>query len=219
MKQSTLALCTGVIGGLVAVVIVSVLGAASLTSANAETAVEAAPKDNHKGLLSAADVTNIINQAKAAAGNEKSLLRVDKNGKKRNTRMHIVVVDRSGRIVGQRSHLDAWTGSIYIARSKAYTALAFSSNENALTTRTIGLLSQPGGPLWQIGNSNRKDGIIEFPGGVPLYKEGKLVGAIGVSGDGVEQDENVAEAGASGFEPPKAIRVDTVLGTEGLYTK
>ena len=32
-------------------------------------------------------------------------------------------------------------------------------------------------------------------------------------------DENVAEAGAMGFEPPKAIRVDTVLGKEGLYTK
>ena len=218
MKQGTLALCTGVVGGLVAVVLVSVLGAAYSTPAEAETRVAPALKDGHQS-LSTADVTKILEQAEAAANKEDSLLRVDKDGKTRPTKMHIVVVDRSGRVVGQRSQKDAWTGSIYIARSKAYTALAFSSDENALTSRTIGLLSQPGGPLWQIGNSNRKDGLIEFPGGVPLYKGGKLAGGIGVSGDGVEQDENVAEAGAVGFEPPKAIRVDTVLAKDGLYTK
>ena len=218
MRQSTLALCTGVVGGLVAVVLVGCLGAASSAPAKAETPVAPAAKDHHLS-LSAADVTKILEQAEAAANKEESLLRVDKDGKKRPTKMHIVVVDRGGRIIGQRSQLDAWTGSISIARSKAFTALAFSSNENALTSRTIGLLSQPKGALWQIGNSNRQDGLIEFPGGIPLYKGGKLAGGIGVSGDGVEQDENVAEAGAKGFEPPKAIRVDTVLGAEGYYTK
>jgi hypothetical protein len=45
---------------------------------------------------------------------------------------------------------------------------------------------------------------------MPLYRNGELVGGIGVSGDGVEQDENVAEAGAKGFDAPKSIRVDTV---------
>ena len=115
---------------------------------------------------------------------------------------------------------DAWTGSIDIAKAKAYTAAAFSSNQNALTTRDIGVLSQPGGPLWHIGNSNdpktpgriNERGIIEFPGGVPLYKNGELVGGIGVSGDGVVQDEDVAEAGSCGFLPPAAIRSDTVAG-------
>jgi uncharacterized protein GlcG (DUF336 family) len=81
----------------------------------------------------------------------------------------------------------------------------------------VGALTQPGGPLWNIGNSNRQDGLIEFPGGMPLYRNGELVGGIGVSGDGVEQDENVAEAGAKGFEAPKAIRADTVAGAP--YTK
>ena len=218
MKQSTLTLGTGIIGGVVAVILTGIIGAASRTPASAESEFAPVPKDHHHS-LSTADVTKILEQAEAAANGEDSLLRVDKDGKKRPCKMHIVIVDRSGRIVGQRSQKDAWTGSIYIARSKAYTALAFSSNENALTSRTIGLLSQPGGPLWQIGNSNRKDGIIEFPGGIPLYKKGALVGGIGVSGDGVDQDENVAEAGAGGFEPPKAIRVDTVLGKDGLYTK
>ncbi len=144
--------------------------------------------------LSDADIKKILDQAEVGALKEPSLLRANSKGEKQTTKMHIVVVDRSGRIVGQRSMGDAWLGSIHIARAKAFTALAFSSNENALTTRSIGLLSQPGGPLWQIGSSNVGDGIIEFPGGLPVYKEGVLVGAIGVSGDGVEEDENVAEA-------------------------
>jgi len=133
--------------------------------------------------------------------------------------MHIIVVDRAGRVAGQRSMTDAWLGSINIARAKAFTAAAFSSDENALTTRAIGVLSQPGGPLWQIGNSNRSDGVIEFPGGVPLYKDGRLVGGIGVSGDGVDQDERVAVKGAAGYEPPKAIRVDQVTGNRVPYTR
>ena len=167
--------------------------------------------------MDANEITKILDQAEAQAKKEESLLRVNAEGKKQPTRMHIVVVDRGGRLVGQRSMADAWVGSIAIAKSKAYTALCFSSNENALTTRTLGALTQPGGPLWNIGNSNRQDGLIEFPGGMPLYRNGELVGGIGVSGDGVEQDENVAEAGAKGFEAPKSIRVDTVAGAP--YTK
>ena len=170
--------------------------------------------------LSSDDIAKIMDNAEQAAKKEESLLRVNAEGKKQPTRMHIVVVDRGGRVVGQRSMADAWVGSIAIARSKAYTANAFSSNENALTTRTLGPLTQPGGPLWNIGNSNiAEGGLIEFPGGVPLYHEGKLVGAIGVSGDGVEQDEHVAVAGAKGYEAPVAIRVDTVTKGGVPYTK
>jgi len=170
--------------------------------------------------LNADEINKILDNAEAQAKKEESLLRVNAEGKKQPTRMHIVVVDRGGRVVGQRSMADAWVGSIAIARSKAYTALAFSSNENALTTRTLGPLTQPGGPLWNIGNSNRAEGgLIEFPGGMPLYRNGELVGGIGVSGDGVEQDENVAEAGAKGFDAPKSIRVDTVTNNGVPYTK
>jgi uncharacterized protein GlcG (DUF336 family) len=158
--------------------------------------------------LDAAEITKILDGAEQQAKKEESLLRVNAEGKKQSTRMHIVVVDRGGRLVGQRSMADAWVGSIAIAKSKAYTALCFSSNENALTTRTIGALTQPGGPLWNIGNSNRQDGLIEFPGGMPLYRNGELVGGIGVSGDGVEQDDYVSQLGSEGFHPPDALRVD-----------
>jgi uncharacterized protein GlcG (DUF336 family) len=169
--------------------------------------------------LSSDEVAKILDQAEQGAKKAVSLLRVDKEGKLQPTRMHIVVVDRGGRLVGQRSMADAWVGSISIARAKAFTALAFSSNENALTTRSLGPLTQPGGPLWNIGNSNRADGIIEFPGGMPLYRNGELVGGIGVSGDGVEQDEDVAEAGTKGYEAPAAIRIDAVTKGGVPYTK
>jgi uncharacterized protein GlcG (DUF336 family) len=170
--------------------------------------------------IAAEDIEKVLDQAEAQAKKEPSLLRVSADGKKQPTRMHIVVVDRGGRVVGQRSMADAWVGSISIARAKAFTAVAFSSDENALTTRSLQPLTQPGGPLWNIGNSNvAEGGLIEFPGGMPLYKGDKLVGAVGVSGDGVEEDENVAEAGTKGFEAPKAIRVDTVTNNGVPYTK
>lgn len=54
----------------------------------------------------------------------------------------------------------------------------------------------------------RGNGVTIFPGGVPLYKNGVLAGAIGVSGDGVDQDDYIAAAGAAGFEPPTDIRAD-----------
>lgn len=56
-----------------------------------------------------------------------------------------------------------------------------------------------------------QSGIVFFPGSVPLYKGGQLVGGIGVSGDGVEQDDIVAAAGATGFAPPIAIRADQII--------
>ena len=52
------------------------------------------------------------------------------------------------------------------------------------------------------------NGIQIFPGSVPLYKNGVLVGGIGISGDGVDQDDLIATAGANGFSPPVAIRAD-----------
>ncbi|HWE36305.1 MAG TPA: heme-binding protein [Isosphaeraceae bacterium] len=61
-------------------------------------------------------------------------------------------------------------------------------------------------------NPANQDGIIFFPGGVPLYKtiNGKstLVGGLGVSGDGVDQDDVITAAAAAGFTPPAPIRVD-----------
>ena len=62
----------------------------------------------------------------------------------------------------------------------------------------------------QSANANQS-GIVFFPGSVPLYKNGVLVGGLGVSGDGVDQDDYVTNAGAKGFEAPDNIRADQVI--------
>jgi uncharacterized protein GlcG (DUF336 family) len=55
-----------------------------------------------------------------------------------------------------------------------------------------------------------QNGIMTFPGGAPLYKNSKLVGAVGCSGDGVDEDDQSAFAGAGNFQPPAGIRCDEV---------
>jgi uncharacterized protein GlcG (DUF336 family) len=59
--------------------------------------------------------------------------------------------------------------------------------------------------------SSLPNGIQIFPGSMPLYKNGVLVGAIGISGDGVDQDDLIAAGGGAGFSPPVAMRSDQVF--------
>ena len=65
------------------------------------------------------------------------------------------------------------------------------------------------------------NGLTIFPGGFPLYRNGKLIGAIGVSGDGVDQDDIIAAAGTVNLPPPTAIRADQTIfrGTRLPYAK
>jgi uncharacterized protein GlcG (DUF336 family) len=65
------------------------------------------------------------------------------------------------------------------------------------------------------------DGVCLFPGSAPLYKNGVLVGGLGLSGDGVDQDDYITAGGARGFEPPSGITADhiTYLGTPLPYLK
>jgi uncharacterized protein GlcG (DUF336 family) len=58
---------------------------------------------------------------------------------------------------------------------------------------------------------NLPNGIQIFAGSVPLYKNGVLVGAIGISGDGIDQDDLIASAGAQGFAPAPEIRCDQIF--------
>jgi uncharacterized protein GlcG (DUF336 family) len=78
-----------------------------------------------------------------------------------------------------------------------------------------------GGPAGSFGIPNRTttgaagsatnplpNGITTFPGGAPLYKNGQFVGAVGISGDGVDEDDEIAFAGTKNFQAPEAIRAD-----------
>lgn len=71
------------------------------------------------------------------------------------------------------------------------------------------------------GNPNLPNGITIFPGGFPLYRDGYLIGAIGISGDGVDQDDIIGASGTVDFLAPTKIRADqfTYRGARLPYAK
>lgn len=107
--------------------------------------------------------------------------------------MNIAVADAGGNLVAHVRMDEAWIGSIDISIKKAYTSRAFD-----VATKDLAPHCQSGGQFFGIHASN--DGrIMIFAGGIPLKRNGKIVGAIGVSGGSGEQDHAVAEAGAAAF--------------------
>ena len=106
-------------------------------------------------------------------------------------KMNIAVVDVGANLKAFGRMENAWLGSIDISIRKAKTARYFD-----MPTGELGKLSQPGGSLYAIEHSN--GGLITFPGGVPIENAaGTVIGAIGCSGDAVENDHAVASAGAA----------------------
>jgi uncharacterized protein GlcG (DUF336 family) len=113
----------------------------------------------------------------------------------------------------------------------------------AVTNRTLGFAAQPlypsgidgtpPGPFYPLFTSDvahpctqgsqpanaNQNGIVFFPGSTPLYVNGKLAGGLGVSGDGVDQDDYASAGGSVGFEAPAAIRADqlTLRGVRLTY--
>jgi uncharacterized protein GlcG (DUF336 family) len=100
---------------------------------------------------------------------------------------------------------------------------------SAVTNRTVGFGAQPlfppaidgsgEGPFFDLFRrdlaqpcstgfdpaSPNRNGTVFFAGSIPLYLDGALVGGLGVSGDGVEQDDYVAFQGAAGYRPPRGL--------------
>ena len=107
--------------------------------------------------------------------------------------MNIAVADEGGNLVSHVRMDGAWLGSIDISINKAFTARAFD-----IATKDLASHSQSGGQFFGIHASNHGR-IMIFAGGIPLKKDGKVVGAVGVSGGSGDQDHAVAEAGAAAF--------------------
>jgi len=113
---------------------------------------------------------------------------------KQGTLMDIAVVDAGANLKAFVRMDGAFLGSIDISIKKAKTARFFN-----MPTGKLGELAQPGKPLYNIEFSN--GGLITFPGGLPLKdKNGNIIGAIGVSGSSVEDDHEVALAGAAALK-------------------
>lgn len=102
--------------------------------------------------------------------------------------MNIAIVDSGGHLMHFTRMDDAWLGSIDLALKKARTSVLFR-----MPTAALGEIARPDGPVYGIERSN--GGLISFGGGLPIVDaEGRTLGAVGVSGGTVDQDNSVAEA-------------------------
>ncbi|MEZ6036962.1 MAG: heme-binding protein [Planctomycetota bacterium] len=219
-----------------------------------------APIDDNTGGLTQNNVQRIIDQVVASADITRAQVRLPLGS---SARVIATIVDTRGRILAHFRMEDTLCDAVDVvpakARSVVYYCLpsadprsAFANGDAwpgfptgdvrgiALTTRTLGFLSQPfyppgidstaPGPLFALAQQNQlptqlqrwgnsapdfpfQNGLTFFPGSVPLYKPDingvpQLVGALGVSGDGVEQNDLIAADGGRGFEPPPELRID-----------
>ena len=107
--------------------------------------------------------------------------------------MNIAVVDFGGNVISHVRMDGAWLGGIDISINKAFTSRAFD-----IQTKDLAENAQPNQQFYGIAASNNGR-IMIFAGGIPLFRDGEVVGAIGVSGGTGEQDQDVAEAGVKAF--------------------
>jgi len=105
----------------------------------------------------------------------------------------VAVVDAGGNLKAHVRMDTANVGSIHIAINKAYTSIAFQTQTTDLNDAT-----RPTGDLFGLSDAHGGR-LVVFAGGIPLVRDGRIVGAIGVSTGTVEQDQEVAEAGAAAF--------------------
>ncbi|MCW0212504.1 MAG: heme-binding protein [Pseudonocardia sp.] len=101
--------------------------------------------------------------------------------------MNVAVVDAGGHLLAFARQDGAIRASIDIAQRKALTSVLMNLPTDALTP-----LVQPGAELY--GLEQTAGGMVAFGGGVPVHRDGELVGAVGVSAGSVEQDTEVATA-------------------------
>lgn len=188
--------------------------------------------------LAAADCTNLPSQ-----GQLQDLLKRapgdggDEGGLFHGKREWAAVVNRQGELCAVAAETSdatqSWPGSLSIAEAKAYTANAFSLDNKPMSTARLYTLTQPGHSLWGIAASNPfapadlespskgpgsgsgkiTGGLIAFGGGLPLYKNNKLIGALGVSGDTACTDHETAKRMRTmmGLNPPGGAKADDIV--------
>ncbi|MEJ8734450.1 MULTISPECIES: GlcG/HbpS family heme-binding protein [Mediterraneibacter] len=106
----------------------------------------------------------------------------------------IAVSDKAGRPVAVQCMDDAYIASFDIALNKTFTSASLK-----MSTEQLSHLSQPGQSLYGIQFTNAGK-IVIFGGGEPLEADGKIIGALGVSGGTAKQDTKIAAYGKDVFK-------------------
>lgn len=198
------------------------------------TGLSAAAQGRCQGLPTEAALKELLIAAPAAGG--------DAGGLFKGERMWGAIVNRNGELCTYATSTadpsQVWPGSQAIAKSKAYTANAFSLDTLALSTARLYTFTQPGHSLWSLGQSNLFEpkflappsgqeggrehitgGLIFFGGGVPLYADGRIVGGLGISGDTSCTDHEISKRvrDLAGLNPPGGPLADdiTYSSTDG----
>jgi uncharacterized protein GlcG (DUF336 family) len=203
------------------VVVVAGLCSAVPAWAQADNKCQALPTESQ--------LRSLLQQAPNAGGNAGGLFQ--------GTRMWAAVVNRAGElcavITSTVDPTQVWPGSQAIAKAKAYTANAFSLDVLPLSTARLYTFVQPGHSLFSLNWSNPFDpalmappggqgggtnqiagGLITFGGGVPLYSSnGRIIGALGVSGDTSCTDHEIAKRvrDLAGLNPPGGAAADDIV--------
>ena len=106
---------------------------------------------------------------------------------------NIAVADAGGGLIAHVRMDGAWLGSVNIAINKAWTARAFD-----VSTEDLAHITQSGQQGFGLNTTNESRVVI-FGGGIPIKRDGVVIGAVGASGGSVEQDIAVARAATQAF--------------------
>jgi len=201
--------------------------AAATAAVRSTASVAAAGSSNCSGLPDEADLKEALAVVPTMGGDAGGLF----HGK----RMWAAVVNRDGEVcafaTSTADPTQVWPGSQAIAKAKAYTGNAFSLDSLALSTARLYTFTQPGHSLWSLGQSNLFNpdalsapgaaggrnqiagGLIFFGGGVAIYKGGKIIGGLGISGDTSCTDHEIAKRMRAklGLNPPGGPLVDDIV--------
>lgn len=120
-------------------------------------------------------------------GAKRILAAAEAEARKNNWTVAIAVVDEAGNLVAFEKLDETQVGSIDIAIAKARTAARMKRPTKALEDAVAG------GRTVMLA----VDGLMPLEGGVPVTVEGRIIGAVGVSGVTSQQDAQVATAGAA----------------------
>ncbi len=136
-------------------------------------------------------VKEVINSMAPASINLKQarhlIHRVEQEAEKIGVKAVVAVADSGANTIAVECMDDSYIASYDIAVNKAFTCVSLK-----MSTKALSGLAKPGESLYGIQFTNNGR-IVIFGGGVPLIKEGKVIGAVGVSGGTEEQDTYLGE--------------------------